>query len=110
MKFMIGIGKWEASINTFMFKAKGTAEIKDNNGEYEILFDLPEKFNGAKIKYYDIREIGDDTLTGKGEISLFPGKVAEGTFTFNGDKMSGTVKLPIMGGMEIKIKDGHRVS
>ncbi|MCM1545089.1 MAG: hypothetical protein NC110_07320 [Ruminococcus sp.] len=106
---MIGIGKWQASINTFMFKATGTAEIRDNNGEYEIIFDLPEKFSNAKIKYYDIKEIGTDTLTGKGEISLMPGKVAEGRFTFNGNKMTGTVKLPIMGGMEIKIKDGKKI-
>ncbi len=107
---MIGIGKWEGSVNTFMFKAKGTAEIRDNNGEYEIVFDMPEKFKGAQVKYYDIKEVGSDTLVGKGEISLFPGKVIEGRFTFNGDKMTGTVKLPVMGGMEIKIKDGHKIN
>lgn len=106
---MIGIGKWEAEISTPMFKAKGVVEIVDNNGKYEFRYDLPERFKNAKIRYYDIREVGSDTLTGKGEISLLPGKVIEVTATFKGDKMNGFVKVPIMRGMKIQFKNGRRI-
>lgn len=106
---MIGIGKWEAEVNTFMFKAKGIVEIRDNGGQYEFIYDLPDKFKGAKIKYYDIREIGNDTLSGKGEISLLPGKVIEVQATFKGDRMTGFVKIPVMGGMTIQLRNGHRI-
>lgn len=106
---MIGIGKWEATVSTMMFKYTGVVEIRDNNGEYEFIYDLPEKYKNVGIKYYDIEEVGNDTLRGKGEVSLLPGKVIEIEATFKGDKMTGIVKVPIMNGMTLKLKNGRRV-
>ena len=106
---MIGIGKWEATAKTIFFKARGTAEIRDNNGKYEIIFDIPEKYRNAKFRCYDIKEINENTLSAKGETSLLPNKVVKGIFTFNGDRMSGFVDLPIMGGLRIMITDGRRI-
>lgn len=106
---MIGIGKWQAEVSTMMIRAKGVVEVIDNNGKYDFRYELPDRFKGAKIKYYDIREIGTDTLTGKGEISLLPGKVIEVTATFKGEKMTGVIKVPVMGGLKIQIRNGRRI-
>lgn len=105
---MVGIGKWVGSVNTLVFKGDVTVEIKDNNGEYDINFELPEKFKNIEIKYYDVHAEGN-TIMGKGEMTLLPGKVIEACVTFEGDTMSGTLKLPFLGNKEIKIKNGHRI-
>ncbi|MGN1418224.1 MAG: hypothetical protein ACI4W6_02735, partial [Acutalibacteraceae bacterium] len=89
-----------------MFNITGVIEIKDNNGQYEFIYDLPEKFKNVKVKYYDIEEVGTDTLRGKGEISAMPGKVITVQATFKGDTVTGFAKL---GGMTAKIKNGKRI-
>lgn len=108
MTKMVGIGKWAAKVNTLVFKGEINIEIKDNNGEYDINFELPEKFKNIEIKYYDVHAVGN-TIYGKGEITLLPGKVIEAAVTFEGDKMTGSLKLPFLGNKEIKLKDGRRV-
>ena len=37
---MIGIGKWEASINTMLFKGTGRVTIIDNNGKYDFKLEI----------------------------------------------------------------------
>ena len=103
---MIGIGTWEATISVMFQKYTGRVEVIDNNGEYDFKIDLPDKLKKLKIRYYDIKEIGTDTLTGKGEIAQMPGKTIEVTATFKGDKMEGSAK---MGGIKIVFKNGHRI-
>ena len=46
---MVGIGKWSAKVNTLVFKGEITVDIRDNNGEYDIEFHLPEKFKNVEI-------------------------------------------------------------
>lgn len=106
---MIGIGKWEITINNLFIKATGVAEIIDNNGQYEIRVQLPEKYKDIKISYREIREVGPDTLAGKAEISLFPGKVFDGAFTFEGESCHGYVTLPMLGGKKFEIKNGRKI-
>lgn len=103
---MIGIGKWQATVSAFMFNVTGVVEIRDNGGEYEFIYQMPEKLKNVKVKYYGVEQIGPNTLRGKGEISSMPGKVITVEATFNGDTMSGTVK---MGAMSAKIKNGRRI-
>ena len=105
---MVGIGKWAARVNTLVFKGEITVEIKDNNGEYDINFELPEKFKNVEIKYYDVHAEGN-TIYGKGEMTLLPGKVIEAAVSFEGDTMTGSLKLPFLGNKEIKLKDGRRI-
>lgn len=105
---MVGIGKWAARVNTLVFKGDITVEIKDNNGEYDINFVLPEKFKNVEIKYSDVHAEGN-TIYGKGEITLLPGKEIKAAVTFDGDKMTGSLVLPFLGNKEIKLKDGHRI-
>ncbi len=106
---MIGIGKWEASVNTMMFSTSGIIEIKDNGGKYEFIYNVPERFKDVKVKILSIEEEGTDTLVVKAEFSILPGKIFEVHATFNGDTLTGFIKAPIMGSMKVKIKNGHRI-
>lgn len=99
---MIGIGKWSMNVNTFFFKGDLVFEIKDNNGEYDFSFTPPEKFKNVSVKYYDIHEEGN-SLCGKGETSLLPGKVIEVKATFNGDSMTSSIKLPVFGSKNLTL-------
>ena len=105
---MVGIGKWSGKVSTMFFKVEAVVEIRDNNGEYEILFEPPEKFKSIKVSYHDVHAIGN-TLYGKGEVSAFPGKTIEVEATFDGDKMTGKIILPFLGNKTVEIKDGHRI-
>ena len=87
---MVGIGKWVGSVNTIVFKGDVTVEIKDKDGEYEIDFELPEKFKNIEIRYYDVHAEGN-TIKGKGEVTLLPGKEMEASVTFEGDTMTGVL-------------------
>ena len=107
-KKMVGIGKWSAKINTLVFKGEITVDIRDNNGEYDIEFHLPEKFKNVEIKYHDVHAEGN-TIYGKGEITLLPGKMMDAAVTFEGYTMTGSLTLPFLGNKEIKLKDGHRI-
>lgn len=106
---MIGLGKWTAKINTLLFSGYLNAEIKDNNGEYEITFDLPEPYKNIEIQYYDICDDGKNTLRGKAEVSLLAGKVFEIEAVFDSDKVEATLFLPFLGNKKIKSQDGHRI-
>ena len=37
---MIGLGIWEASINTMFFRGTGRVTISDNNGEYDFRLEV----------------------------------------------------------------------
>ncbi|MBQ5970487.1 MAG: hypothetical protein IKN72_00375 [Clostridia bacterium] len=106
---MIGLGTWSAKVNALMMTFEGTVEIRDKGGEYEFIFHLPDRFKGAQIRTFDIVEDGN-TLRGKGEVSLFPGKFIETEVTFDGDKMTGKITVPFLGNSTFKIKDGHRIA
>jgi len=103
---MIGLGKWAGRVDTIFFKGDVAIIIEDNNGEYKFDIELDADFDIPDFKFYDIVEEGD-TLTGKGEVSLLPGKVIDASMTFEGDTMSGFLKIPYVG--KIKIKDAKKV-
>ncbi|HOA34164.1 MAG: hypothetical protein GXY95_05085 [Clostridiales bacterium] len=103
---MIGLGKWKARVDHMFFKGDVILEIKDNNGEYDFDIDLNADMELPDFRFYDIVEDGN-TLKGKGEVSLLPGKEIEAFLEFDGDKMSGYLKAPLVG--KIKIKDGVKV-
>lgn len=97
---MIGIGTWEAQINTMIFKGTGRMTIADNNGEYDFKFEIV----GAQIpeiKISDIKEDGN-TLTATAECDLLKGKQVPLTITFDGDKLTGMVKAPFIGKVKLE--------
>ncbi len=106
---MIGIGKWEATASAMMMSLSGVIEIRDVGGQYDFVYNMPEKYKDIKINILSIEEVGNDTLVVKSEASAFPGKTVEIHATFSGDNLTGFIKVPIMGGMTVKIKNGHRI-
>ena len=103
---MIGIGKWAYSIDTIYLKGDVVLDITQENGEYSFGIQIESDSDVPEFRFYDIVEEGN-TLTGKGEVSLLPGKTLGVSLTFEGDEMTGFLKVPFIG--KIKIKDGKRV-
>ncbi|MDR1629472.1 MAG: hypothetical protein LBS36_04570 [Oscillospiraceae bacterium] len=103
---MIGIGKWAGRVDTIFFKGDVTIVIKDVDGQYDFDIELNANMDIPEFKFYDIVEEGN-TLSGKGEVSLLPGKVIDANLTFEGDTMQGFLKIPYVG--KIKIKDAKKV-
>lgn len=103
---MIGLGTWEAQINTMLFRGTGRVTISDVNGEYDFKFELVGE-QLPKITVNDIEEDGD-TLTAVGECEAFPGKEIPVSVTFNDDDtFLCVVKLPFVG--KIKL-NGNKIA
>ena len=99
---MIGLGTWEAPINTMIFKGTGRMTISDNSGEYDFKFELVGE-QIPEIKISDVVEDGN-TLTAVGECDLLKGKKVPVTVTFDGDTFSGLIKAPFIGRIKLNGK------
>ncbi|MBP9989533.1 MAG: hypothetical protein KBT46_08560 [Ruminococcus sp.] len=97
---MIGLGTWEAPIKTMIYKGTGRMIISDVNGEYDFKFELVGE-QLPEIKISDIVEDGN-TLTATAECDLLKGKQIPVTVTFDGDKMSGMIKAPLIGRIKLE--------
>ena len=102
---MIGLGKWEAPINTMVYRGTGYMTISDVNGEYDFRFEL----TGQQLPEIRVSEIAEDgnTLTAVGECDLLKGKKIPVSITFDGDTFTGTIKAPLVG--KIKLS-GNRIA
>ena len=97
---MIGLGTWDAAINTMIFRGTGRITISDNNGEYDFKFELVGE-QLPKIIVKDVEEDGN-TLTAIGECEAFPGKEIPVSVTFNDDDTFLCVaKLPFVGKLKL---------
>ena len=107
---MIGIGKWQGSVNIQILKFSGDVfiTISDLNGEYGVDIQLPEQLKNVKLRFDSINEVGDSGLHGKGKLLTPAGRELgfEASVSFDGDEMSGNLKIAIA---NIKIKNGHRI-
>lgn len=104
----IGLGCWAGRISLRIAKGEVKFKIEDDNGEYKITTDMPGALKTAKITFTELNEEPDGkTLSGKGTISVLPGRKLEGAFTFEDDVFTGELKAPVVG--RIKITDGHRI-
>ena len=94
---MIGIGKWQGSVNIQILKFSGDVFIK-----------LPPQLEKVKLRFDKIEEVGDNGLKGKGKLLTPAGRELgfEANVSFDGDEMSGALKIAIA---NIKIKNGHRI-
>ena len=101
---MIGIGKWEAAINTMLFKGTGRVTISDNDGQYDFKLEIVGE-NIPEFTVTDVVEEGN-TLRAVAESDMFKGKKIPVTATFDGDNVVGTAKLPFIGGIKVR---GHKV-
>lgn len=101
---MIGIGKWEASINTMLFRGTGRVTISDKNGQYDFILEIVGE-NVPAFRVTDVVEEGN-TLRAVAESDMFKGKKIPVTATFDGDSVVGTAKLPFIGNIKLS---GHRI-
>ena len=102
---MIGLGKWSCSVDTMMFRGEAELCISDNNGAYDFKVDA----KGIAMPAYEVSEITEDgsTLTAIVTSPVLPGKQVPVSLTFDGDTVTGFVKIPLLG--KIKLKNGHRI-
>ena len=104
---MIGIGKWEGSVNTMLYSGEVSFRIVDKNGEYDVEFDLPEGVtNAPQFSISEVEESGN-TLNAKVDISLLPGKKVDISMDFDGDTMNGVIKIPFIG--KVKLENFKRI-
>ena len=101
---MIGIGKWEASINTMLFQGTGRVTISDKNGQYDFKLEIVGE-NVPTFRVTDVVVEGN-TLRAVAESDMFKGKKIPVTATFDGDSVVGTAKLPFIGNIKLS---GHRI-
>lgn len=101
---MIGIGKWEASINTMLFRGTGRVTISDKNGQYDFKLEIV----GENVPAFSVTNVVEDgnTLRAVAESDMFKGKKIPVTATFDGDSVVGTAKLPFIGNIKL---NGHRI-
>ncbi len=102
---MIGLGTWEAQINTFVFKGIGRMTISDIDGEYDFKFEIVGK-SLPEIRVSEITEDGN-TLSAVGECDILKGQKIPVTLTFEDDRFTGTLKAPVIGKLKIK---GNRIA
>ena len=102
---MIGLGIWEATINTMFFRGTGRVTVSDRNGEYDFKLEIVGE-NTPEFKISEITESGN-TLSAVAECDMFKGKKIPVTATFEGDTVTGTAKLPFIGNIKVR---GHRVA
>lgn len=102
---MIGLGKWSCSIDTMMFRGEAVVTILDNNGEYG--FEVEAK--GIKIPQYTVSSITENgnNLSAVVTSPVLPGKEVPISMDFDGDVMTGFVKVPLLG--KIKLKNGKKI-
>ena len=107
---MIGIGKWQGSIQIQLLRFSGDVmiTIEDNAGDYAVDIQLPPQLEKVKLFFNSVEEVGDDTLKGKGKLLTPAGRELnfEASVTFDGDVVTGYLKIAIA---TIKIKNGHRI-
>lgn len=101
---MIGLGKWEAPINTMIFKGTGRMTISDDNGSYRFEFEL----TGHSLPEITVTEVEENgnTLTGMGECDMTGGKQLPFSLEFSGDTFTGKIKVPLMGTVKLS---GYRI-
>ena len=107
---MIGLGKWQGFVDIKILKFSGDVfiTIEDVDGAYAVDIKLPPQLEMVKLRFDTIEEVGDDSLKGKGKLLTPAGRELgfEANVTFNGDELSGALKITIA---TIKIKNGHRI-
>lgn len=101
---MIGLGIWEGSVNTMIFKGTGRVTVKDIGGKYDFKLEIIGE-DTPEFTVYDVTENGN-TLQAVAECDAFKGKKIPVTAVFEGDSVTGTVKLPFLGTIKLH---GHKV-
>ena len=103
---MTGLGTWTCSIDTPLIKDKPLFTIFDNNGKYGIRFKM-RNYETDSLNIIDAQEQGNTLRLDVAADKFKPGAVASTELTFDGDRFTGFIRLPIMG--KLKLIDGEKV-
>lgn len=103
---MLGLGKWQCTVDNMFFQGKIFITISEKNGEYDFDFAI----EGGTLPQITINEVTAEgnTITGKGTTAAMPGKELTATMTFTDDEhFEGGLKIPFLG--TLKVKNGHKI-
>lgn len=107
---MIGLGNWKAELSSKYVNGPVTFSIEEKDGEYVIDINLPEKFKMVKFQILDIKEVGDNCLTGQAKISMPPMPRpfnVDASFQFDGDTVEGLLDFGKAG--KVKVVNGEKI-
>lgn len=108
MIWVIGIGKWRFTINTFFFKGDVYLTIEDDKGNYKFTPEIPGYDGKLTYNLEEVTENGN-TLYVKGSSAMVPAiKSVAATLIFNGDNCKLVSDLPFIGHFEVD--NGTRVA
>lgn len=102
---MIGIGKWECSIDTMMFRATAVVTIAEKDGKYDFKIETDD----VRVPPYRVSDIVENgnNLSAVVTSPLLPGKEVPVSMDFDGDTVSGYIKVPVLG--KVKLKNGKKI-
>jgi hypothetical protein len=103
---MIGLGTWEFSVDTMVFKGNALLTVGQQNGAYDISVDVRD-MQTPEILISDVEENGN-TLSGIATSPLLKGKEIPFSMTFEGDTANGSLRVPFLG--RIKLNQGRKVA
>ncbi len=106
---MIGIGNWKAELSSKYVNGDVSFTIADKDGKYDLDIKLPDQFKGFKLKILDIKEEGDNVLTGKAQVKILAKTLdIDAKFTFTEDTVEGLLSFGSLG--NVKVINGKKIS
>jgi len=99
---MIGIGTWQCSVSSMVYKGDANIQILDNDGAYGFEISVPD----MDMPDYEVKDIAVDgnTFTAIANVSLLPGKDIAIQVEFEEETMSGFLKVPFVGKIKLNGK------
>ncbi len=103
---MIGLGTWEARIDTMFYRGTARVKIYDDNGQYGFEVTVP----GVDVPDISVVSIEEEAehISAVVTTSVLPGKEINLDVDIDGDDLFGFVKVPYFG--KVKLKDAHRIA
>ncbi len=98
------LGTWSCKIETFIFSGELKMTVLNNGGEYGFQLEV-EGMDTPDFEFTSIEENGSNV-----KATVYVPAVkreAELDITFDGDRLNGTIKVPMLG--KIKLKDGKKI-
>lgn len=105
---MLGLGKWEFTVDSMLYRGKVLVTVSDKEGNYDVGVDIPGMDSIPPIVIVSIAHEGND-LTGIAKNSALGNKDIPFSFSFTDeDNATGFIKLPMIG--KLQLKNGTRIS
>lgn len=103
---MLGLGNWEFTVDSMLFRGKVKVAVTNEDGAYDVKLDIPGMDKIPPIVIVSIEE-KENELCGIAKNSALGDKDIPFSFSFDGEKATGFIKIPIVG--KINLKDGRMI-